>query len=377
MSANPDIGNGLRAPRCIVNFGPWGQQVTMPGWVSVEVVNNNLTSADTFRVVFATNLLPKGFGPDWFAKQQDAYVEIFFGFPADPSNVDQSELKSFIFGQVDRIDWEPSTASIELEGRDLTRVFIDTRSTQKYQQLKASQIATNLATAHGLTPQVTETKTLAGKFYEIDHVNLQDERSDWELLVYLANSENFVTYVRGKTLYFGPRPDASQDPYSIRWVNPTAQNGSPQANVQTLHFSRALTVSRGIQVVVRSWNSRQSKGFDAYFPSRGKAVQIGKATPFGNSQVYRRTYPNLTQEAADKKAKEIYEGIVAHEMRLEAELPGDVILDTSSVIEVTGTETAFDQRYYVDAITRRLDFEDGFTMSVRAKNSAPESQAVL
>lgn len=381
--ANKDIGGTVRSPRAIVRVGPWGSQQSVTGWVNCEVVNNNLSGADTFHVTFATSMLPKGFDVNWFSQQQDMYVEILMGLPADPNNYTASDLTSLIFGQVDRIEYDPVNFLLDLSGRDLTRVFIDTKSTVKYSLLTSSQIATTLAQKHGLTAKVTQTKVPVGKYYDLDHVTMTDERSDWDLLLYLAQVEDFEVYVRGQTLYFNPkRADvrATQpvaNPYVIEWIQPTAPNMAPSANVQTLQFTRALTVSRGIQVLVRSWNQRQAKGFTAAWPSSPKTTQIGKATPFGNSQVYVRTFPNLTQDQALQKAKALYEAIVQHEMRFEAELPGDVILDTGTTIQVTGTGTAYDQTYYPDSITRRMEWDGGFTMVVTAKNMAPETQAFL
>ena len=381
MRINPDISGAARAPRCIVKVGDTGPNVNMPGWLNVEVTNNNMTSADTFHVSFAASMLPDAYSVDWFSQLSDMYVSIYFGFPADPESYSTADLTQFIYGQVDSIEYDPAQCLIEVSGRDLTRVFIDTRSTQKYPNMTSSQIATNLAIKNGLTPVVTKTTTQVGKYYDIDHVTMTDERSDWELLMYLASLEDFIVYVRNKTLYFGPKPaDVSQpvvSQYIIQWAPPKDGAGYATANVQSLSFQRALTVTRGIQVIIRSWNAKQSKGFTSYFPSKGRGVQVGKATPFGGAQVFARTIPNLTQEQADRRAKSLYEQIVQHEMKLTAELPGDVILDTTSVIQVSGTGTAYDQIYYPDSITRRFSWDGGFSMNLSAKNMAPESQANL
>src|SRR5258708_3913007 len=91
------------------------------------------------------------------------YVELFIGFPADVSNFTPADLKSWIYGQVDEIEIDPVQNTIHVRGRDLTRVFIDTKTTQKWPNQTASQIATSLAKGHGLTPVVTATTTKVGK----------------------------------------------------------------------------------------------------------------------------------------------------------------------------------------------------------------------
>lgn len=360
-----------RQPRGIVKVN----DTRIEGWIDVEVVNNNYYSADTFSVKFASSLLPAELNASWFAKQTDMYVEIFIGFPDDADDYTPADLKSWIYGQVDMITIDPFAQLIDVSGRDLTRVFIDTKTTQKWPNRTSSQIVTELATGAGLTPVVTATTTKAGKYYEIDHVNMTDERSEWDILCYLAEQEGFQVYVRGKSLYFSPKPDDSTSPYTITCN--TDDEAYPISNVERLSFARALTVSRGIQVVIRSWHGKYGKAFTATYPSRSSSIQAGKATLFGGTQVYKRTIPNLTQEMANQKAKALYDQIIQHEMKAEFEMPGDDDLDTTSVIKFVGTDTAFDQTFYPDSITRTLNLDSGYSMHCTAKNHATESDSTV
>ncbi len=268
--------------------------------------------------------------------------------------------------------------TIELVGRDLTSVFIDAKTTEKWPNLTASQIATQLAQRHGLTPVVTATNAKAGKYYEIDHVNLTDQRSEWDLLAYLAHIEGFVVYVKGKELHFEPKTDPDSTPYLIQWVPPDDTKGYPEANVVDMKFSRALTVSRGIQVVVRTWNAKQKKGFTVSYPNKAKTTQAGKAKPFGGAQIYSYTIPGLTQEQALERAQKIYAELIAHEMKLQiSRMPADSILGVTTMVEVAGTDTAWDQKYFPDSVVRRMSMTDGYVMSLNAKNHAPDSTVTL
>lgn len=372
-----------------LNVLPWLPAGTQPrgavklndtlidGWVSWEVENNNWYSADTFRVSFVVNLLPPARGAAWFSEQKEALVEIYAGFPADAANFSASELDSLLYGRVDEVDFNPVTGRINLTGRDLTSEFIDAKTTEKWPNKTASEIATDLATRHGLTPQVTKTTDKVGKYYEIDHVNLTDQRSEWDVLNYLAHLEEFVVFVRGKTLYFGPKADANSTPYVLQWVPPSDDSGSPEANVVDMQFSRGLTVSRGIQVVVRSWNSKAKKGFTVSYPNKAKTTQAGQAKPFGGAQIYNYTIANLTQEQALQRAQSLYAELVAHEMKMTASMPADNILQVTNMLQVVGTGTAWDQTYFPDSITRRMSFDEGYVMNINAKNHAPDSMVTL
>jgi hypothetical protein len=359
-----------RQPRGLVKIN--GEIVF--GWTRAEVENNNFFAVDTFQVTFAANALPAAMNAAWFSQQQDMYVEVFMGVPNDPNNFGPADLTSWIYGQVDEIDYDPAEARIVVAGRDLTRVFVDTKTTQKWPNKTSSQIATMLAQQHGLTPVVTATTTYTGKFYESDHINLSDDRSEWDLLNYLATAEGFVVFVRGQSLYFQPKPSpGSTPPFQLLFKAGTP----PQANFEMIRMKRALTVSRGIQVVVRSWNKLTARGVVARYPGTVKTISVGRSVVGSGVQIYSRTVPNLDQEAANRYAQNWYQQLVAHEMKIDVTMPGDNALDTTSIISLSGTGTEFDQIYYPDSIQRTLAFDTGYGMRVAAKNHSPDSTVTL
>lgn len=351
-----------RQPRGIVKIGG----VAIVGWLDWEVQNNAYHSADTFRVTYSVSALPTTYGAVWFAAQTEAFVEIFAGFPKDPTTYSDADLQSLIYGRIDHIEFNPVANSITLTGRDLTAAFIDAKLGAQYQGLTASQIATTLATSHGLSAIVTATTALAGTMYARDHVQMTDERSEWDLLAWLADEEGRVCYVQGHVLYFVARPVAPPEPYQIQWqISP---GGLVSANVQELTLSRALQVAKGVTVLVRSWNAKMGKLIIAYYPSKPKAIAAGQAGPFGAQQVYKITRGGLDQATANKLAQKTQYEITQHEMRLTARLPGDNLLTQSAIVRMTGTGTNFDQDYYLDSVTRQMSLDEGYTMQISAKN---------
>lgn len=361
-----------RQPRGAVKVN--GTLIT--GWVDFELSNNTFFAADTFSCRFAIAKLPSDRNALWFSQQQDMYVELFIGFPADVSNFTPADLKSWIYGQVDEIEIDPVQNTIQVRGRDLTRVFIDTKTTQKWPNQTASQIATTLAKGHGLTPVVTATTTKVGKFYEIDHVNMSDERSEWDILNYLAEHEGFRVWVRGQSLFFQAPPDPTKTaPYPLVWQPVTDANGYPRANFENIKLRRALTVSRGIQVKIHSWNKKYAKGFTVAFPSNVKTIKVGSSTVGNGAQIYSKVIGNLTKDQALQAAQNWYKQLIAHEMKLpDTVMPGDNDLDITSIIQFSGTGTKFDQLYYPDSISRTMSFGGGYDMTVSAKNHSPESE---
>jgi phage protein D len=363
-----------RRPRGAVKVN--GELIT--GWVELEVNNVGYYSADTFHCTFAGSKLPDDRNAKWFSQQKDQFVELFIGFPADPKNFSCADLKSWIYGQVDSIEIDPVRYTVSVSGRDLTRVFIDAKTSEKWPNQTSSQIATALAKKHGLTPVVTATTTKAGKYYSIDHVHIATAQSEWDILSFLADCEGFRVWVRGQSLYFAPAPDpAKNEPYNLVYTV-SEVDGVPTANFEDIKLKRALTVSRGIQVTIRSWNKKFAKGFSVSYPTKlQKTIRVGKSSVGAGIQTYSKRVPNLTQEQALKMAQNWYEQIIAHEMSIAITMPGDNNLDTTSIIRLSGTGTDFDQSYFPDSISRKLSVTDGYAMTVDAKNHAPSSEVML
>lgn len=345
------------------------------GWSAFDVNNNSYSSADTFTCTFLANKLPPAQNADWFSSQKDAYVELFVGTPANPLKWTATELPSWIYGQVDHIDYEPCSGTISVSGRDLTRLLIDAKTTEKWQNKTASQIATILAQRHGLTAQVVATKTQVGKYYEIDHEQMHDARTEWDLLTHLARIEQFDVHVRGQTLFFQPKASSTAAPYPVIWTPPDESTGFPTCSVLDLKLGRALTVSRGIVVTVRSWNDAAQKVFTAsYPPNAAKQIKPGSATLPGNATQYFYNIANLTQQAVVQRAYAQYQDLIQHEMTASFSIPGTSALDVPGTINLSGTGTKWDQPYYPDSIKRKLSFASGYTMEVSAKNHSPDSE---
>ncbi len=379
MINQPEQLTDARRPRSVVRLTSSqssGATVTdtLTGWVEWEVNTNAFYQADTFRVTFAQSGLPDAYNLAWWASQRQMWIEILAGLPDDPDNIDESQMKTWIYGMVDEVHYDPVKRTIEVSGRDLTALMIDTKTTLKWQNLVASDIVTEIAWDHGLstetpdgTPTVTPTLIPAGKYCNDDNASMTDQRSEWDLLTWLAQQEGFVVFVRGQNIYFQPKPNPATDAYVIEWQQ-TGQSGIPQANVAAISFSRNLTLTRDVTVQVQSWT------YD--YPTKPyvktATAKHNEGSP-GEPQTYNYVIPNLTPDQAAQRAQAYLDELTAHEVKMSASLPADNLLDVTSIIEVTGTGSDFDQLYYPEEIVRRMSLEEGYVMEVSAKNSSPLS----
>ncbi|WP_042298951.1 phage late control D family protein [Paraburkholderia kururiensis] len=361
-----------RAPRGVVKLNG----VPIDAWVDFEVDNNGFYQADTFRVNFACNWLPADRNKAWLLSQADLTVELFAGFPPDPTNYDSSSLKSWIIGRVDDVQYKPVAGVVELSGRDYTSQFLDAKTAEQFTTKTSSQVAQILAARHGMQAVVKTTTTPVGTYYQIDHVKVSDSQTEWDLLTWLAHKENFACYVQGQTLHFEPLPDPSKDDtYVIQWSEPDATTGSPTATVEDLEFSRNLTVAKDIIVYVRSMNAKQKKGFTVKAQAQHNKNKVirNAQLPYGQAQVYSYSIPGLTQAEAQARANAYLQDLSKHEMRLHAVMPGDDVLSPRTLVSVTGTDTVFDQIYYPDSVIRAMSIRDGYRMTLSAKNHSVES----
>ncbi len=372
MLNDPAQASEVRQPRAVVKIGgstfdsDGSVSVGTPhapieGWIQWRVENNFFYQADRFDVTFAVSSLPADRDADWFSRQQEISVEIFAGFPADPDNYDAGQLRTWIYGLADGVEFDPVRRTIHLHGRDLTAKMIDAKTTEVFVNRTASDIAIKLAEKYGLTPRVTATKTKAGKYYELVHAHLNVARSEWDLLTFLAQQEQFSVYMVGRELHFEPMADANSEPYMLQWGEaPFTFRGS------SLTFDRGLTLAKGIQVTVQSFNLL-GNAVTATYPKKAGS----------NAQQFNYRFANLSPEKALQKAQALYHEIVRHEVNLHASMPADDILTTRNILKVAGTGTAYDQIYYPSSVRRSMSVEEGYRMDVSAKNQSPQTQVSL
>lgn len=355
----------LRTPRGLIEVD--GTEISATdGLIEMEWENNSFFEADTFRISLAASALPEAFRADYFGDTVDIPVEIFAGFPDDPDDYAAGDLDSMLYGKVDAVEYSLDQAVLVLTGRDLTAKLIDTKTDEKYPNQTSSNIVKSIAAAQGLTPKVTATSTLVGHYYEIDHVRLADNQTLWDLICYLAQQEGFIAYVSGKELHFEAPPVSDADPYLFQWTAPAVAGEPPEGNFTGLNLSRSLTVAKDITVKVRSFNSKLNTTFSA-------TSKVSHAKSSSTSITYVYNIPGLTFAQAQARAKNIVSELAKHERKATVTGPADNLLSITDMVKIDGTGTAWDQTYFVEAISRSLSFSEGYRWSVSLKNMSPAS----
>lgn len=343
----------------------------IPNVERMEYTENNYYVADTFRVTLP--LYDKDGKPlaQWLSEAK-MLVEIFIGFPEDPLVYTPADLDRLIIGEVDQMNLQifgSNGGSIEITGRDLSSRLIENRTTQKYPNFTASEIAKKLASENGLKASVVATKTKVGTYYIQDFVQLGATYTEWKLLTYLAQREGYQLYVKDETLYFKPKVVDSSNPYQLN-VQPIQEGQSAKFDGTHISLARNLTLAKDVEVKVLTWNSITGKT---------QATARANKTTTNTDAISRFVYriPGLTKQQALDRANNLLEEITRHEIVLQFTRPGDNILNKDSVIKLKGMGKEADYSYYPYQIRRTISNSTGYVMTAKAKNHAPQNDVVL
>lgn len=373
--ADSPYAENARNPRAIITLN--GIRVK---WYELSVTATTFYLADTFHFDFPLSGQDENLTLEYFANTENFLAQIYIGFPPDPDSYSTSDLDLIIQGNVDDLQIDLASRRVAMSGRDLSSNFLDNKTTQKFSNQTSSQIVQMFADQYDIKTRITPTNTLVGSYYAQQQVMLSSESTEWDLMVFLAQQEEFVLFMEGETLVFEPRPDSTNvtNPYVISYVAPTDDNGSPMISAVGLTLSRSMTLAADAQVTVRvPFGSKTGKAFNKVASSsHRKSNNLDNApSPSKKVQKYSYSKPGLTEEQALQFAQQRLKEITSHEVRLSATLPGDNLLKKDSLIQLTGTNTPFDQYYYSDQVTRTIQMsETGYDMQISAKNHSVDTE---
>lgn len=327
-------GNEVRAPDAVVTLNG----VTIPGLLSADVTNTSFLGADRFRARFSLSAS----GPTVWS-QPSLLAAISFGLDGGWVNP--------ILGQVDRITIDPIAGEVCIDGRDLSAQLMAARTQESFENRTSSEVATILATRHGLVPQVAPTTTLIGRYYQNDHTRTtlnQHGRvtTEWDLLVWLAALEGFEVWVSGQALNFVPE---AQSPVPIV-VAPE--------DCSALWLERDFGLDQPLTVIVKSWNGRTQTLVQAIATSD---------TTGGVAADYIIVKPNLTNADAQSLAQRTLAQMLAHGRTVTFDMPGDLTTAPRDTVQLVATGTDFDGIYVVTDVQRRLSMSHGFSQTVEAR----------
>lgn len=351
--------------------------IPLPGIEKISVTQTNNFTADNFsaaQMLYADQI----YGLSWWDQRTDIMCDIQI------APIDGGAFTSIFTGIHEREDIDIDAGTVSMQGRDLSSRFIDSKTQTAFPNMTSSQIVQQLAANHQMTANVDATTTPASRYFADDHMlNTNGEfsrtQTEWDLIVSLAKYEGYNVWVSGTTLNF--KTSIDDDPNPDIWiVNAppiTFQNGAAligSSNAIDLKLTRNRTLARDIRVEVRSWHAGNGKGFLKVSTASGTHASGSKQAP-EKPQVYQFTKPNLTEDQAQKLADNLRASITKQERVIEWSEPGDITLTPRTAVRLTGTNSSYDGRYFIESISHSLSVGEGWMMHVRAKNHSTRTQA--
>lgn len=358
--------NVSRQPRAIVMIND--ERVL---WENIRMNTNSFYVADTFSLTIPLSDQTSVVNLDYLISQKLISVKIYIGFPPNADNYTTQDLELFMTGDATSLDIDPFNSVATIEGRDYSSRLIDTKTTRIYNNYTASAVANEFAKSNNLTPQVTNTTEKVGNIFYNQPSLVYNNMTQWDLLTYLAQLQNFITYVTADTLVFKPIPSSSNvsDPYVIPYTPRNLDFGSPISPTVNLSIRKTMALVNDVKVTVKV----------PYNPRTGQAFSVTLTSKHSNNASkgitkHVRSFPGLTPDQAKQRAQQLLNGFTLHETQLFADMAGDNLLKKDSLIKVTGFNNEIDQYYYVDEISRTINVSSGYSMTVMAKNRSPNAE---
>ncbi len=374
---NVTATGNVRRPRTIL----------MMGDIQLDFERITIHHSGTHQAGIFTAKLPSRAGPapgqwGWWTALDVVQLDVFTGFPADPENFTTSDLTQLGTFQVDSLQLDVGKNAVMVQGRDLSSLLIDQKTSENFSNMTSSEVAQQFCDTTGLTAQITDTTTKIGTYFSTDYVQIRHNQTLWAILTYLARKEGFDLYVVGRTLYFGNFMNQQGQAYLIQVDPGTPDRPFNSSNAVQLELEHDLTLARDVMVTVKSTNLQSGQTFYAKAKAYSSKIQAVQSLtpilpgPAGDVQNYVYTIPHLTPQQAQQKALELATQISQHEYRIKADLPGDAALYPWVPIEIQGSGTPFDQQFWASDIERDIT-PTSFRMKVRAKNHPTGTEVAL
>lgn len=350
----------FRKPRGIIKIN--GKEVK---FIEIEIRTSAPYTADTYFIEIPLYEQPDGIDFAYFASTEKFLVQIYMGFPDDTDAFSINNLVLMMEGESNDVEIDPSQGIVSISGRDLSSRLIDSKVTQSFSNITASELASEFARLNGLKEEITQTTEILGNFLQTAQNYTANNTTQWDMLVNAALNEQFLVYVRADTLVFKPIPvnDDNARPYLLNYIPRSVTNVIPVFDKGTkINFFKNNIVSGNVNVTVKvPYSTYTGKAFHVKLNARNKNSDAATIRKYFYSQ------PGLTNDQAKQKAKQFLNNLVVHSVRFSAELIGDIVLTKDMLIKISGTNTDFDQVYYLDSLVRRMTMDD-FSMFISGKN---------
>ena len=318
------------------------QDVAAPGMFTLRLLTWDITA---IKMTWVDDAL--------FAEGNE--VEIQMGYVDD--------LQTLMIGEITGLEPEFCAAEVPLltvRGYDRRHRLLRGRKTRSFTQVKDSDIASQIATATGLSAQATDTGVT------LDYV-LQHNQTDLEFLQDRAQRIGYEVVVENKTLQFRPYQHTGSEVLTLN------REGD------LIEFYPCLTTLNQVDTVaVRGWNPRDKQAIVGQAASGDESTQMGGSTigPAAAAAVFGRTdtasvdRPVFNQAEADQIARGRFDDLALAYITGEGLCIGRTDLRAGTLIGIEGLGRRFSGPYYVTSTTHTYTPERGYRTGFMVRRNA-------
>lgn len=248
---------------------------------------------------------------------------------------------------------------LEIRGYDLLhRLRMGTRN-KVFTKKKDSEIASDIAREHGLSPQVDDTKTIYPYVF-------QNNVSNYEFLLKRAAYLDYEMYVDDKKMYFVK----SRAPKAPELPDFTYKKDYEELNLEL----RALT--KGSQVTVRGWNVKEKKEMESVAKKGDETTKMG-----GKESGYDITGSGIEQspvafwvenliDLSEGKAAATaaYNSLLREFISGQGKCYGNPLVRAGKSVKIIGLDERFSGIYYIVSSNHNID-KTGYMTTFRVKRT--------
>jgi len=272
-------------------------------------------------------------------------------------------LETLLVGEITGLEpqflaGEPPTLLVR--GYDRRHRLLRGDKTRSFLRMKDSDIAAQIASAHGLIPRVEDTGVI------LDYV-LQHNQTDWAFLLARARRIGYEVMVVDKTLYFRPPQYAQGAVLTLA------------RDTDILEFSpRLTTLNQTSKTTVRSWSVQEKKpllgqGSIGDETTTMGGVLSGPATvnrAFGPTNTISVDHPTFSQAETDQIARGQFNDMALGYISAEGVSIGRTDLRAGIVIAMGDLGQRFSGRYYVVATAHTYRPNRGYRTAFTVRRNA-------
>ncbi|MDF2520445.1 MAG: phage protein [Clostridia bacterium] len=268
------------------------------------------------------------------------------------------KVEPMISGEITTLDLNLGEHSyLEIRGFDLIhRLRLGTRS-KTFINKKDSEIATEIAREHGLSPVVDDTKTVYPYIY-------QNNQSNYEFLLERAARIDYEIYTDDKTLYFVK----SRAPKAPELPQFTYKKDFDQLVLEL------RTLTKGSKVEVRGWNPVEKKGIEAVAKKGDETTKMGgkesgfelSVKAFGETPIILPSENLVDRSEAQSVAAATYNSLLRDFITGEGRCKGNPLLKAGKTIKLAGIDERFSGTYYLVSTVHSIN-NNGYTTTFRVK----------